>query len=543
MTDSSCPKCGKIIDGVTKLCPYCGEILPELMQNTLKSEWKRKRIGYIQKHWRGELSLRVSFWVNFVILGKIFYYIDENLYIPQESPLLLARLGLLWVIFLFSIFHPWQLIGLWRSSNRQIALKKGTREANLVKALIIITSVFILGNAASGWDLYKQSFNLGVLSKDNYGDYKVNLENNGTFIHLKGGMGIGVTKEVEILLEENPKVKGVILDSYGGWVFEGKKLAGLIKEKYLDTYSIKECQSACTIAFIAGDNRYLGLGANLGFHKYCTVGAAGICERDEDDLRSFKRAGVREWFLNKVFVATGEDMWFPTLTELLDANVVHGVLNPSEIIPATISSKDKESILNALEGGIYRVIRKHDPNKYEYLAGKLNDLIKRGGSPAELEATIRNFLLPLAFSKFNTISNETIINFARLYIDSAQQLLKSNPFTCMQYIYPKEYGAVNIYSHVSTETNDKIAKLMEQLIIEGYENNKIPIDIESAEMWMSGNMPKLEKYAPYFNLADLNSAEDYKMHCDFTIQTYSLILNEDKEVAGNILRFVFSLLT
>jgi len=96
----------------------------------------------------------------------------------------------------------------------------------------------------------------------------LSLTKDGRFIHLKGAIDFGVTKDVTQLLTTHPEVTGIILDSSGGIVYEGRGLFKIIKEHGLDTYCFKNCSSACTIAFVGGAGRFLGENAKIGFHQY-----------------------------------------------------------------------------------------------------------------------------------------------------------------------------------------------------------------------------------------------------------------------------------
>ena len=80
-------------------------------------------MNYIRKHWRGELSLPISFWINFVLLNIGIRVFEAWLtdYSPFENPVTFSRLLILYVILALAIIYPWQIIGLWRACNRHIA--------------------------------------------------------------------------------------------------------------------------------------------------------------------------------------------------------------------------------------------------------------------------------------------------------------------------------------------------------------------------------------------------------------------------------------
>jgi len=146
------------------------------MPESKKDGSKIKKLGYIQKHWKGELSLRVSFWVNFCFLSILINYMGNNFHVllPQNNPLVFSQFKIIWAIFLLLAFYPWQLIGLWRASSRQIQSKKNVSGANAVKGIIGFLIFFILASAIINWNL-KEHFKIGFLKSNVAEEIRKNL--------------------------------------------------------------------------------------------------------------------------------------------------------------------------------------------------------------------------------------------------------------------------------------------------------------------------------------------------------------------------------
>jgi hypothetical protein len=84
--------------------------------------------------------------------------------------------------------------------------------------------------------------------------------------------------------------------------------------------------------------------ARLGFHQY-SLSKSGlidsshsriadlVAKRQEQatDRRLFAEQGVSEEFLDKMFDARFDDMWYPSLEELLDSNVIHQVIDVQKV--------------------------------------------------------------------------------------------------------------------------------------------------------------------------------------------------------------------
>jgi hypothetical protein len=150
-------------------------------------------------------------------------------------------------------------------------------------------------------------------------------------------------------LDRAPGVRTVSFDSGGGWVREGRLLAGVISQRGLATNVDVECSSACTLAFLAGRERTLGPGALIGFHQVRLVGQS-------DDARAldvaqteamYRSAGLPTDFLDKVMATPPDQMWYPTPAELLTAKVITGrtSLNESraEFARASVRARSEAS--------------------------------------------------------------------------------------------------------------------------------------------------------------------------------------------------------
>ncbi len=189
---------------------------------------------------------------------------------------------------------------------------------------------------------------LAELSVSLFGDHKItegmklwskkpptfSLHFNSTqhIIYLSGTLDIGIVPEFENLLNKNPTSTGVVLESKGGNIYQARGLANIIIQHELDTYSFSYCHSACTIAFVAGKNRYLKKQAELGFHCYSlescvTQPFISIAEEQTKDLHFFKKQILDENFVDKIFQRKSNELWIPKVTELLKAGVIHEIIS------------------------------------------------------------------------------------------------------------------------------------------------------------------------------------------------------------------------
>jgi len=302
-------------------------------------------MGYFVKHWKGKLSLPISFWVNFLSLNIIFFYVTELIAIRITHPYHRIDFILISYIIYYVAIYPWQVIGNWRCSN--IGIYDGKKFwALIVRIIIIISMLFIIPKFINLKNI--QEINNEEISKL---DYTIDLVDDESRIHLIGGMKYGVTEEIQELLINNDKITGIIIDSYGGLIYEGYKLAEIIEKYNLNTYSIIECSSAATIAFIAGKERYINFETKMGFHNPFSI----IDIRKDYDLNALElntirkqnklsksdylnylyEHGISNNFIDKLVNYNSKDLLYPTIDELIESKIITEVQSKRTILNNT----------------------------------------------------------------------------------------------------------------------------------------------------------------------------------------------------------------
>jgi hypothetical protein len=137
------------------------------------------------------------------------------------------------------------------------------------------------------------------------------------------------TDAIAKLLDASPSVQIIHMNSQGGRMTEAYRLYTLIKDRHLITYTSGTCASACSIAFLAGRERYLGENGRLGFHsvRFGELSGTVATELNDQVRERLGANGVPVWFINHALSTAPKDMWYPTKEELL----VH-ILDPSRSV-------------------------------------------------------------------------------------------------------------------------------------------------------------------------------------------------------------------
>ena len=150
------------------------------------------------------------------------------------------------------------------------------------------------------------------------------------------------------MLLENPDIKTLQLNSFGGLIEAAVYMSDIIIDYELDTHIVGECISSCAILFIAGEKRTIQRGSWLGFHQssWDKVSIEDYYENNKDefgwenafeysswiykdtqkqifrDMEYLLERGVEPLFAIKTMKADSKDMWYPRRKELEAARVI-----------------------------------------------------------------------------------------------------------------------------------------------------------------------------------------------------------------------------
>ncbi len=285
--------------------------------------------NYLKLHWRGNLPLAQSFWINLVLLFLLFGILERFLFPPYIEDELAVTGGVIaYIIVVKLIVYPWQVVGVLRACDLRIKSDSGRLWATAAQVALVVS---LAATLIATIEIYQslQGFKRNLMLEEAIPPeplYSLDLIKQNKLIHLRGPFEIGITNSVEDLIDQHPEITGIILDSEGGQIYEGRGLARLIRENRLQTFSLEKCLSACTTAFIAGTTRSLGTKARLGFHQYKTyslIPSINVRSEQAKDMAIFVKQGVSPEFLEKVFTHPPEEIWLPDIDELLSAGVVH----------------------------------------------------------------------------------------------------------------------------------------------------------------------------------------------------------------------------
>ncbi len=302
----------------------------------MRAAWR-----YLVGHWRGEHSLGRATLVNFLPLFCVLWWLLDPLAAALKDDARVAYSAI--IVYCMGLFVPvmvWQSTGVMRSCERYLLNYGNPVFGRAAQAGVIAAALgAIIAAVGAVQEVGARQIELALdreWREKTTRVYDIARIGDSTLARLGGDMQNGTTRELERWLDDNPDVVGLVLDSTGGRVYEGRGVARVVTERNLDTYTFTGCYSACTTAFIAGRRRYVGSGAKLGFHQYRydttkNLGYLDPREEQEKDRTWYRGRDIDERFLERVFETPDTEMWFPEPAMLIDYGVIHGIVDPASL--------------------------------------------------------------------------------------------------------------------------------------------------------------------------------------------------------------------
>jgi hypothetical protein len=286
-------------------------------------------------HWHGGFPLARAYWVNNLLLLLLWTQATAAIVASGLTQELGMRASGLWSLSVFlagMTLSLWSAVGVWRSAERHVFRGGRPLWARVVRVALALELLLLVITGSEQASIFNQSVML-ALGRDTMPAANLRIANRATEVEISGGLSFGTADRLKAILDATPTIRSVRLDSSGGWIAEGAKLADLVERRELTTRTSSECDSACLLVFMAGKHRFLGPKANLGFHEASVAGVGGklASEGTQTIREALQRRGVPEGFIREALSTSASSIWYPTTEELIAARVITAVVDePAE---------------------------------------------------------------------------------------------------------------------------------------------------------------------------------------------------------------------
>ncbi|MBM0105906.1 hypothetical protein JM946_14335 [Steroidobacter sp. S1-65] len=389
--------------------------------------------NYFVRHWRGQLTLPVSYWVNNWGATALLWglLVAANKFLPEvslrmQSSAVLALHGLILIV------GAWCAVGVWRSSKFHAARGGARVWAGAAQFLVVLGAI----GTVSNFFLYNlpqiQEHWLIARDRDPLGHIETQLTRDRRGLVLSGNLGAGSADKIRAVLDQEPDVETLVLETPGGRVGEAALIARLVRERKLKTYVEGRCESACTVILIAGVDRAVTASAVIGFHRASFPGMSASLDKamTDDLIEQYRAAGLPEDFLAQVRDTRADDMWYPTREELLGAHAIDRVSSGGEINRA--SKYDNKAYLEFEYAGdpIMGLINDHFAGAVKAAAAAAWQEREQGASDAAMWAAARKVILGYYQKLLRTADEPSIRSYLQIRLDQLRAARQVSDEAC-----------------------------------------------------------------------------------------------------------------
>jgi ATP-dependent protease ClpP protease subunit len=292
--------------------------------------------NFIVRHWRGGYSLGRSIFINTILLSLVVAIIVANLteqVAADSSPR--ARLLFVTVTFLLGLaILTWQVVGDWRSlrgAEARGAWRISRWVAAAFTALLALGVPFTVVEYVATWSALRDIETGRTVG----GEAAYTLTRDGNILTFDGVVAWPLVKDFEEALEQSPDINVFVLNSPGGDTTAGRRINDLIRARPIATAVLNGCASACTLIYAGGHRRAIASSGHLGFHATSVILMDAMMTRIMNSLTFrhdalnadyYRQAGFDEAFIERALTTPSTDLWVPPHDALVQAGVVHEVL-------------------------------------------------------------------------------------------------------------------------------------------------------------------------------------------------------------------------
>lgn len=369
--------------------------------------------GYLARHWRGELSLPVSFWVNGFLLsipaglavaGLAMWISFKGDWLRGGSLAILVA----WPLLL--AYNVWATVGAWRATGPY--LDDGGRRLWGWGARVLL-AVGALGTAIS--TVVDFGPNVGAYVRmargiDPIGHLQATLSPDGRKLRLEGPVGMGDARRVQAIAAGAPGLRLVELDSPGGRLKEADALAGLVRQAAWQTRTVGVCESACTLIYLAGSRRQVMPGAKLGFHRASSGTLNPVLDRlaNHELAQTYRAAGLPDQLLLRAMATPPSRMWHPARDELVAGGLITVPERPLDIdLPAALPAPTADLVDALMANETWFALERRFPGTVAEAAARMAEIQVAGLPADDLQIAAQQAVVPRIVALLQGASAET----------------------------------------------------------------------------------------------------------------------------------------
>jgi hypothetical protein len=499
-------------------------------------------LAYFGRHWRGEYSLAVSYWINWTLLGMALgkpaeSFIDHAMSGVQVSddprPLFAAVMLLGPSMLALSV---WQMVGVTRSALRSKRDSGKSWWPNVALFFVAISALLYAALTCLLLPAVPQI--VATFFASDRDQYRVEPTADGKELQVSGWLGLGVAAEVRKALKQHPQIGVIVLDSDDGRASAGVALGNFLAEGDYTTLVRQRCASPCSTAFAGGKRRLLEYGGTLAFHQPVS-GRSG--DGDDDELKQITDAsaaflvarGVDQGFVAKAFSRSDAEQWAPSPRALFKAGVITAaVVAGQEVDAENYATAAVQAILDGTAAlPPFKALKALDAAAFDASQARLRKLLVEDGSgdpnSEEFRHAVRRELRDAAMRYLPATSDSAAQRYLKARLDQLRILRNSDPDVCRALIYPQFGHAADPAAYLTEATAAEDTSALEAVLVDAQAGDKrAPRDAQSAADRQQVLKSVLGRYPPVFS-SGINHVDEFRALDSLSICAFHIALLED----------------
>ena len=514
------------------------------------SRTKGTLLEYLGQHWRGELTLATAFWLNFVALALIPATLLAiasgsvgKLGLRSNAVIMLAAWAMAYAILL------WQFVGAFRSTKNHVkrgGSKIGAACGWLGLILVVGGNVFFAAAHLIPWASEQASIARG---DERIPRLVMELLPSGREVELTGGLPAGCALQFVELLSNAPAVNVVHVNNGGGRVHEALEIAKVVRAREMTTYVSLHCESAATLIFLAGRERFVANGAKIGFHSGSFPGlSSGELSLTNSLAReAMIAAKVDAPFIRRALDTPSSEMWYPSVEEMVGAgiatNVTHGErFGISQTVARQIQQKGLAGVLP-----YWDKLRKAAPDLYAEINSAYRAGASTGLSEGEIGTRARAIITARVNASIPCASDEALRHLVRFWLLMLGKYKDTQAKEIVNFFESSTAGSTSSDMNMARVFKDypadeEIAVLVE--VVTSASSGVRPIDKAAAERDLEVVTKKLANDAPDAAVAIASTPKtpaEYTLKANGFWTFYDTIRTEVPELRqANLLRHLLT---
>jgi hypothetical protein len=405
--------------------------------------------NFLLRFWRGQYALWISFWlfgiglygVGVAAILALTAFVYDGVYEPRTIALSLYAM---WAVA--AIVALFAFVGIWRAAaNGRAAASLDTVSIRPLRdqwrafwsALALLAAlggIVLIGVrfVQVGIPQVDAAWRMAFEDDPDVPGYTMRIMRDGQEMEIAGGFKFGLTRDARAMMDTAPNLKVLHLASIGGRIGEARELAQLIVERGLVTYTATQCLSACTIAFIAGRDRFLKTEGRLGFHRASFAGQDNaVAMRD-----LLLAAGIERPFVDRVSAQAASGMWYPSRGELEASHVITAMTDGRRFAASGLGAEPTVSAFarDLRNLAVYRSFEQVEPRLFKSLVEEYERRYLAGQSEGEIQDQLSLMVGPRLREHIASADNAVLIDYANLMADQYAAIGAKDVTACFRRI-------------------------------------------------------------------------------------------------------------